>query len=301
MKLIKVWLHAARLRTLPLALACVLMGGFLAYGDGRFDMLVFVLAVLTTVILQVLSNFANDYGDYSSGVDLIGRVGPERAMQGGHINSRQMKIALIITSILALLSGVSLLGVADIPATGRFTLLVLGIISIGAAITYTIGKRPYGYIGLGDLSVFIFFGLVGVLGSHYVIYGDFLPRNILMAAPIGLFSIGVLNLNNIRDMEADKINQKNTIPVTLGQNRAKIYHALLLFSGWLLAITYTLLYYKHWTQFLFLLSLPLFIRNFVLLWNKEGKEIDPLLKQLALATFVFVLLAGAGMVVGNSL
>ncbi len=288
------WVHAARLRTLPLALACVLMGGVLAYADGHVDTAVFILAILTTVSLQILSNFANDYGDYTSGVDLKGRVGPVRAMQGGHISGHQMKSALFITSVLSFVCGLSLLIVADIPWKGFLTLLLIGILAIVAAITYTVGKRPYGYSGLGDLSVFIFFGLVGVLGSHYLIHGHFYPHNILLAATCGFFSVGVLNLNNIRDLAADKIHYKNTIPVSLGKKNAKKYHVLLLALGWMFALSSIFLRYEHWTQWLILLTLPLFIWNIYQLWSRDGEAIDPLLKQLALSTLCFVMVSGLG-------
>lgn len=288
------WLHAARLRTLPLALSSVLMGGVLAYADGYVDIYALFLAVLTTLLLQILSNFANDYGDFSSGVDLEGRVGPERAMQGGHISPSQMKRAMTVTSGLAFASGIGLLLIAEIPREGLLILLGLGILAIVAAITYTVGKRPYGYVGLGDLSVFVFFGLVGVLGSHYAIHGQFYSRNILLAATCGLFAVGVLNLNNIRDMTADKFHQKNTIPVALGHEKAKIYHTLLIGIGWVLAILYIVFHFHYWTQWLILLSLPLFVHNLRSLWTREEVTIDPLLKQLAISTLIFVLLSGIG-------
>lgn len=288
------WIHAARLRTLPLALACVLMGGILGYADGYVDNIAFLLAILTTVLLQVLSNFANDYGDFSSGVDLEGRVGPVRAMQGGHISAGQMKRALILTSALTFLCGMGLLFVADIPMAGLVTLLIIGVLAIVAAITYTVGKRPYGYIGLGDLSVFIFFGLVGVLGSHYVIHGAFYFRNLLLAATCGFFSVGVLNLNNIRDLEADKRHHKNTLPVWLGKKKAIQYHGLLLTAGWITALLYYFIYFKNGLQFLFVLTLPLFLYNVRTLVKSDGSTIDPLLKQLALSTLLFVLLNGVG-------
>lgn len=288
------WVHAARLRTLPLAISCVLMGGILAYADGGVNSTAFLLAILTTVFLQILSNFANDYGDYSSGVDLHGRVGPVRAMQGGHISQSQMKFALILTSVISFVCGIWLLIVADISRTGLLVLLSIGILAILAAITYTVGKRPYGYFGLGDLSVFIFFGLVGVLGSHYVIHGGFYFRNIFLAATCGFFSVGVLNLNNIRDLDADKLHKKNTLPVILGSKYARKYHLLLISSGWLMALLYVFLYYKHWSQFLILLAIPLFIYNIRQLNVRQGKDVDPLLKQLALSTLLFVILNGIG-------
>ena len=288
------WIHAARLRTLPLALSVVLMGGILAYADGYANGLVFILAVLTTLILQILSNFANDYGDFTSGVDTLGRVGPERALQGGHISPLQMRRGLVITALLALGCGMALLWAAEISKRELLGFLVLGMLAIFAAITYTVGKRPYGYVGLGDLAVFIFFGLVGVLGSHYLIHGAFNPYNILLAGSCGLFSVGVLNLNNIRDLEADKVHRKNTIPVVMGRQNAKRYHGILIAGGWILAILYTVLNFEFWSQWLILLALPLFVRNVRALWARNDRDIDPLLKQLAIGTLLFVILEGVG-------
>ncbi len=296
----KAWIHAARLRTLPLALAVVCMGGILAYADGYVNGAALILAILTTLLLQILSNFANDYGDFTSGVDIAGRVGPQRALQAGFIQPAQMRGALVVTSLLALLSGIVLLYVADLSQGDWIGFLVLGLLSIAAAITYTVGKRPYGYVGLGDVSVFIFFGLVGVLGTHYLIHGTFHPRNILLAATCGLFSVGVLNLNNIRDLEADKRHGKNTLPVFIGYDAARKYHVGLIGAGWLLAIIYTVINYHNWTQWIMLLTLPLFVRNVTALWKNPGQMIDPLLKQLAISTLMFVILTGIGwLLAGN--
>ncbi len=290
----KAWIHAARLRTLPLALSSVLMGTILAFADGYVHWGTMVLAVITTLLLQILSNFANDYGDYTSGVDVLGRVGPKRAIQGGLINPEQMKKAIIVIAILALVSGLALLLTATITPTGTLVLLCIGLLAILAAITYTVGKRPYGYVGLGDLSVFLFFGLVGVLGSHYVIHGQFYPRNFLLASSCGLFSVGVLNLNNIRDLAADKQHRKNTLPVYFGEKKAKIYHTVLISLGWILALVYGSNFYETWFQWIFLLSLPLFGYNVSALWARQEGNIDPLLRQLAISTLLFVILHGIG-------
>lgn len=290
----KAWLHAARLRTLPLALAVVIMGGILAYADGYVNGAAFLLAILTTLILQILSNFANDYGDFTSGVDVEGRIGPQRALQGGLITPVQMRQGLTITAVLALISGIALLLVAELSRQGFIFFLILGVLAIIAAITYTVGKRPYGYVGLGDLSVFVFFGLAGVLGAHYLIHGVFNPINVLMAASCGFFSVGVLNLNNIRDREADKRHRKNTLPVVMGPQNARRYHVFLIVAGWSTAIVYTVLNYHSWSQWLIVLSLPLFLRNVRSLWKLREQEIDPLLKQLAIATLLFVILEGIG-------
>ena len=201
----KSWISAFRLRTLPLALSSISMGGFLAASSGQFNGLIFFLCCLTTIFLQILSNLANDYGDSVNGADHSGRTGPERAVQSGVISARQMKNAVITFVLLCLLSGISLL-LVSFGWNWRILLLFfgLGILSIIAAVAYTIGKRPYGYAGLGDISVLIFFGLIGVMGSLYLFTKELSGLKILPALSCGFFSIAVLNINNIRDIESDR-------------------------------------------------------------------------------------------------
>ncbi|GAA5222419.1 1,4-dihydroxy-2-naphthoate octaprenyltransferase [Membranihabitans marinus] len=297
MSTLKSWLHAARPRTLALSLSCVSLGGILAYADQSFDFRVFLLTILTTVLLQVLSNFANDYGDYTSGVDLQGRIGPERAMQSGQINQSQMKMGIGITAVLSLLSGIYLLMASGLSQTAFYVLLGIGFLAIVAAITYTMGKNPYGYRGLGDLFVFIFFGLVGVLGTHYLIYDGFLWRNIWPAIAIGSLAVGVLNLNNMRDLEADKRSGKNTLPVHLGISRAKQYHYALILISWMCLIIYSFLHFVGVWQFLFVLMVPVFIKHIKAVQGRIGGDLDPLLKQLSLSTLGLVVLFGLGWIV----
>jgi 1,4-dihydroxy-2-naphthoate polyprenyltransferase len=297
---IRTWLHAFRLRTLPLALSSIAMGGFLAASAGAFQWPVFFLCITTTVFLQILSNLANDYGDSVHGADSADRKGPSRAVQSGAISPSQMKTAVVIFVILALVSGLSLLFVAlglNWQAIAFF--FGLGILSIMAAIAYTVGKRPYGYIGLGDLSVFIFFGLVGVLGSYYLFTKQISRDAFLPAFSCGVFSIGVLNINNIRDIESDKKAGKFSIPVRIGREKAIIYHWCLIILGWLAAILYTLKYYTQPVQFLFVLTLPLFISNGMAITKKPSHALDPHLRQMAIATLLFVLLFGTGLLLSR--
>ena len=223
------WIKAARLRTLPLSLAGIIMGGALSYCT-NFNSTIFWLCIATATAFQVLSNFANDYGDFAKGTDNEDRVGPKRTMQAGLISKKEMKIALVITSILSLALGgyLSYLGTQLMETKFLILFLVLGILSVAAAINYTVGKRAYGYSGLGDLFVFIFFGLVGLLGSKFLISGSFQGLEILPAFSIGMFSMAVLNLNNMRDEHNDKANNKNTLVVKMGLKKAKIYHYILI-------------------------------------------------------------------------
>ncbi|MCL4169692.1 UNVERIFIED_CONTAM: hypothetical protein GTU68_013472, partial [Idotea baltica] len=237
---IKHWISAARLRTLPLAFSSILTGAALAIAHGLFDASVFLLCLTTTLFLQILSNYANDLGDYLHGTDNEDRVGPQRALQGGHITAPQMKAAVIFLAIISLISGIALLYQSRLrlDAKGLF-FLILGLLAIIAAIKYTAGKNPYGYAGLGDLSVFLFFGLIGVLGSYYL-HGLELPYSldVFAASAIGFFSTAVLNLNNMRDAVPDHAANKMTMAVRLGKKNARIYHMLIISLGGLCLLIY---------------------------------------------------------------
>jgi 1,4-dihydroxy-2-naphthoate polyprenyltransferase len=295
---IKVWLHAFRLRTLPLALSCIAMGGFLAAAANAFRWDVFLLCVATTIFLQILSNLANDYGDSIHGADSARRTGPSRAVQSGAISAQQMRAAVITFIILCLCSGISLLLVSfGLNWNAILFFFGLGVLSILAAIAYTVGKRPYGYIGLGDFSVMIFFGLVGVMGSYYLFTQQISWRETLPALSCGFFSIGVLNVNNIRDIESDKMAGKFSIPVRIGRENSIRYHWFLLVSGLLSALVYSVLTFHSPWQFLFLISVPLFVRNGIAVGTKPPHELDPYLKQMALSTLIFVFLFGIGLII----
>lgn len=295
----KNWIEAARPRTLALALSCIIMGSFLAYADGVFSGMVAALSALTTVLLQVLSNFANDYGDAVSGKDSHLRQGPRRAVHSGQITRAAMGKAIALFSMLSLVSGLSLLYVALQNASVQvfWVFLGIGLACIAAAITYTAGKRPYGYVGLGDLSVLIFFGWVGVLGTYYLHTLVWNWNLLLPATSCGLFAVAVLNINNIRDIESDKATGKNSIPVRLGRERAVVYHWVILLTGMACVLLYTLTHYTHFTQLLFLLSFPLFVRNGLAVTRlTKAADLDPYLKQMALSTLLFVVLFGVGLV-----
>ncbi|WP_159470969.1 1,4-dihydroxy-2-naphthoate polyprenyltransferase [Dyadobacter sp. 3J3] len=296
----KFWIEAARPRTLPLALSCILMGCFLAASTGQFSWPVALLSVLTTTLLQILSNFANDYGDAVNGKDTELREGPIRAVHSGSIPASTMLRAIIIFAVLSLVSGISLLFIAlkNAPANTFWVFLGIGIACIIAAITYTAGKRPYGYVGLGDLSVLIFFGWVGVLGSSYLHTHVWKWDLLLPATSCGLFAVGVLNINNIRDIESDRATGKNSIPVRLGREKAIIYHWAILSIGMLCVLIYTVQHFSSYTSLIFLFSFPLFIKNGLAISRlKKASELDPYLKQMALSTLLFVILFGIGVII----
>ncbi|MCE7863420.1 MAG: 1,4-dihydroxy-2-naphthoate polyprenyltransferase [Bacteroidetes bacterium CHB5] len=294
----KAWIQAFRLRTLPLSMACIGMAGFLAAAAGKFNGLLFVLCCLTTVLLQILSNLANDYGDFVNGADHAGRKGPQRAVQSGVISASQMRGAVILFAFLSLACGLFLLWTAFGPDwKALFLFLGLGLLSIAAAIGYTVGKRPYGYIGLGDISVLLFFGLVGVMGSYYLFTQHITWKEMLPALSCGFFSIAVLNVNNIRDIESDTAAGKYSIPVRIGKEKAVIYHWFLLIAGLGSAIAYTILTYTSPGQFLFLAVVPLLAYNGIAVSKKPSHQLDPFLKQMALSALIFVLLFGLGLLI----
>lgn len=297
MSTVKPWIKAFRLRTLPLALSCIAMGGFLAASTGAFQWNIFLFSILTTILLQILSNLANDYGDSIHGADSAHRKGPSRAVQSGVISPAQMKTAIVIFVMLCLASGISLLLISfGLNWNAILFFLGLGVLSILAAIAYTVGKKPYGYAGLGDFSVLIFFGLIGVMGSNYLFTKEINWIQVLPALSCGFFSMGVLNINNIRDIESDRKAGKFSIPVRIGRDRAVVYHWFLLISGMISACVFVALTYQTPLQLYFLISFPSFILNGQSVQRKPSDQLDPYLKQLALSTLAFVVLFGLGQV-----
>jgi 1,4-dihydroxy-2-naphthoate octaprenyltransferase len=294
----KKWLTAFRLRTLPLALSSIGMGSFLAASTGDFKWIIFLLCCLTTIFLQILSNLANDYGDTVNGADSAERTGPQRSVQSGAITINTMRRAIGFFILLSLISGIYLLFVSvGLNLNVFLFFLSLGILAIIAAITYTAGKNPYGYAGLGDISVLLFFGLLGVLGSNFL-FTQKLDLNIIMPAlSCGLFSVAVLNINNIRDIESDRKAGKFSIPVRIGRKAAITYHMILIIGGLLTSIIYTIMNYHSLFQLLFLLVIPLLVINAKAVKNKKtADELDPYLKQMALSTLVFVIFFGLGLI-----
>ena len=274
--MLSVWIQAFRLRTLPLSLACIGMGSFLAAAIYKFNLKVFIFSSLTTLFLQILSNLANDYGDSIHGADSIDRKGPSRAIQSGKITKSAMKKAIMILAILSLFSGLMLIYFSTHNTVQFLVFFVLGVLAILAAILYTMGDKPYGYEGLGDLSVFLFFGWVGAFGTFYL-HTQILDWSILLpASSCSFFAVAVLNINNIRDVESDVRAGKRSIPVRIGRDHAIKYHWFLLLSGVVCATLYLLLNFKTGYQFLYLLILPLLFLNAKAVYTKkEPKDKKP--------------------------
>jgi 1,4-dihydroxy-2-naphthoate octaprenyltransferase len=296
---IRIWIKAFRFRTLPLALSSAILGSFLAYAHGSFHLEILLLAVTTTLFLQILSNLANDYGDAMHGTDNANRLGPQRFTQSGLITKQQMRSMILVFVILSLISG-SVLIFAGLRQIGWKTILIfflLGISAIYAAIKYTVGKNPYGYIGFGDIFVFAYFGIIGVVGTYYLHTNTLDPLVFLPASAIGLLSSGVLNLNNMRDIENDSRSGKHTLVVQIGSKAAKIYHLILISLSILFSLIYTLIHFNSFYQFLFILTCPLFALNvIVVMKNTEPGELNKELKKLVFSTFAFSVTFGLGLI-----
>lgn len=290
----KAWITAFRLRTLPLALASIGMGSFLAASSHKFRADVLFWAALTTVFLQVLSNLANDYGDTKHGADSISRQGPARTVQSGVISINQMKVAIVMMAILSLVSGIVLLYISvGFGTLAFYGFLVMGLLSIGAAYAYTASDNPYGYLGLGDISVLIFFGLLAVLGTYFLHTGEFQLVNLLPALSMGLFATAVLNVNNIRDIESDREAGKKSIPVRIGRKKAVVYHILLLVVGLATALFFIARLPFAYHRFIVLLAgIPLLINAKAVMQKTNPKSLDPYLKQMAISSLLFMFLFG---------
>jgi 1,4-dihydroxy-2-naphthoate octaprenyltransferase len=305
--LIKHYIKAARLRTLPLSISGIIVGSYLGNNNvinessirtTIWETSIFWLAILTTIGFQVLSNFANDYGDGIKGTDAI-RTGEERMVSSGKISPKQMKSAMIVTAILTIILALLLIYSAFGKDNFGYSVLffLLGVASIAAAIKYTVGKTAYGYSGFGDVFVFVFFGLLSVLGSYFLFTKEIHFLILLPAFSVGLLSTAVLNLNNMRDRVNDKNSAKNTIVVKIGSLAAKKYHYSLLILSLLFAVTYVILIYSKPIQFLFLIAyIPLFFHLVFVVKNKDESLLDGQLKVVALSTFLFGILFGIGQV-----
>jgi len=295
----KHWIQAARLRTLPLSLSGILMGAFLAQSKDSFNWEIFIFSLLTTIAFQILSNFANDYGDGIKGTD-SSKIGEQRAVASGTISIKQMKKAIILTGILSFIFTIILLYISFLPffLTEFYIFIALGIACILAAILYTIGKKPYGYLGFGDIFVFIFFGLIGVCGSEFLYTKSFDLFTILPAAAIGFFSVAVLNLNNMRDMKNDKIAGKFTLALYLGIAKSKVYQLIIMFLPFVLCLIYVLKLYpnQYKTLAFMLLLIPINAYGRRILEIDKSEEFDPYLKKVALICLFFTLLFGMGII-----
>ena len=302
------WIKAARLRTLPLSVSGIIMGSFIArwrlIEQGKtWDWTIFALAILVTLLYQVLSNYANDYGDGVKGTDK-NRIGEaeQRAVASGKISAQQMKNAVVLFVILSLVATLFLLYKAFFPNYVKefYTFIGLGVVCILAAIGYTVGKKPYGYLGLGDMMVFIFFGLVSVCGSYFLFTKEFSWDILLPASAVGMLSAAVLNLNNMRDIENDEISGKKTLALRLGFKNAMIYEMIILMLPPILVLIFMMIngmqeQRKYYAFIFFITVFPLTAIRRKIMAVKAPKELDPFLKQVGIITLLMSVLVAIGL------
>ncbi len=282
------WISAMRLRTLPLAASTVLAGASSAFAFGKFNWQVFFLILFTTLFLQILSNLANDLGDAIKGTDDENRLGPTRSIQSGVITRQQMKYMIVLFASISFILGLGAIYFSfETINTTTFLFVILGLAAIAAAMKYTLGKNPYGYSGLGDVFVFIFFGIIGVTGTDFLLSGSFHWSSLLPAYTVGVFSSAVLNLNNIRDHKNDKLHGKNTIVVKLGMKKAKALHFFLIISGMAALAIFLLIYPMNiWFSLLVFLIPTALGKHLNIVKNTKNEQLlDPELKTVALITF----------------
>ena len=303
------WIKAARLRTLPLSMSGIILGSFIAKwriseSGGTWDWKIFALAILVTLLYQILSNFANDYGDGIKGTDkLRHNVAEQRAVASGRITALQMRNAVVLMSVLSLGATIALLYLAFFKQNlmKEFYLFIgLGIACILAAIGYTVGKKPYGYMGLGDVFVFIFFGLVSVCGSYFLFTKTFAWDMLLPAPAVGMLSAAVLNLNNMRDIVSDELSGKKTLALRLGFKKAMVYEIVLLQLPLLLMLVFMMknglhTEGKYYAFIFFILMFPMMALRRKVMEVKEPAELDPFLKQVGILTLAMAVLVAAGL------
>jgi 1,4-dihydroxy-2-naphthoate octaprenyltransferase len=299
MRKTQAWMSSLRLRTLPLALSSIGMGSLMAVNYRLFQWKIFALTACTAIFLQILSNLANDYGDAIHGADSADRVGPKRGLQNGEITLAQMRNAIILCTLLALVSGCWLLH-ETVTGYTFIIFLLIGLLCIAAAIKYTAGKKPYGYAGLGDISVFLFFGLVGVIGTFYLYTHGFSFKVLLPACTMGFLSTGVLNINNMRDHDSDLAAGKKTMVVRIGLESAKKYHAFLIIGALACISWFVALHYVTPFQLLYLITAPMFLIQLRGIMKEESAGMDKYLKQLSLTTLLLVISFGLGIILQNN-
>lgn len=296
---LKASIKSMRLRTLPLSLAGVILGVTLAADNTDVSPWTAALIFLTTVCLQILSNLSNELGDTLSGTDSADRQGPKYALGSGDMTIGDIKKLILMFIGLCVISGLAMIQVSfgSLFKTESICLEALGAAAIVGAMKYTLGKNPYGYRGLGDVFVFIFFGLVSVLGGYYVAARELPPLIMLLpASAIGCFSVGVLNVNNIRDMKTDAVNRV-TVAIKLGMKGARIYQTILVTLGWALILVFCAVYDFAPGHYIFIITLPLYIKHLQGVWTRSERALDPMLPMLVISTFFLSILAGAGFLI----
>ena len=296
---LKTWIKASRPRTVLLSFSGVLLGAFLSIAkvpepvEGPTQWLTLLFCALTAILLQILSNLANDYGDFKKGTDSANRVGPQREMQSGAITEKEMKRGLAVTAALCLISGALLVFIfAGLTWKELVVFATLGIAAVLAALLYTLGQHPYGYRGFGDLFCFLFFGWAAVAGTFYLATKDLDFSVLLPASAMGFLSNAVLNINNMRDVENDRASGKNSLVVKLGLKKAFVYHCLLIGGAFVCLTIYLVLHQAIWYSYLFWLLFPIFLKDLIAIKKTKPELLDPFLGRQVKHSFLLVLVYG---------
>ena len=291
---IKSWIEAARLRTLPLSVSGIIVGCGLAFADGGFNGPLFGLLLATTVLLQILGNFANDLGDYQHGTDNADRVGPQRTLQGGGLTVSAMKRGIAVAATLSFIVGLLMLWVSFGFGTGFWVFVGIGIAAIVAAMRYTMGRNPFGYRGLGDLMVLVFFGFATVAGSYFIVAHQITVESVLLSLAIGFMSVGVLNVNNLRDSEGDRQSGKMTVVVKFGTRFGQVYHLVLCLSAIVLVAASLLVWHSAVCLLWVVVPVALLLAHGIRVFRAaDVKTLDPELKKLSLTTLLMSVLYAA--------
>ncbi len=294
----KTWIRAARPRTVLLSFSGVLLGAFLAIFEapepveGPSFWLTILFCALTAVLLQILSNLANDYGDFKKGVDGVHRVGPQRELQSGAITEKEMRKGIALIGAICLFSGVLIFVFARLSWQELAVFAALGLGAVLAALFYTLGKNPYGYRGLGDLYCFLFFGWAAVAGTFYLATKTLDFSVLLPASAMGFLSNAVLNINNMRDMENDRASGKSSLVVKIGLKKAFVYHCLLIGGAFICLTVYLVLHHAAWYSYLFWLLFPLFLKDLIAIKKTTPELLDPFLGRQVKHSFLLVVVFG---------
>lgn len=299
MSKVKAIIKSFRLRTLPLSLAGIVLGIFLACADYRVKPVSIIFLVLTAVLLQILANLSNELGDVLKGTDTARRQGPQYGLNSGVLSISQMKTLVLVFAGLSFVSGLLMIrfsAFGSLFCLEGLCFIMLLVSAIGSAMRYTLGRNPYGYRALGDIYVFLFFGLATVIGGYFLCAGEVADFKMLLpAGTIGLFSVGVLNVNNIRDAKTDSATRV-TVAILMGPFWSRVYQTALILGGWACAIVYCCLRMTDIWNYLFVITAPLFIAHLVIVWKKQDKALDPALPILVMSSFLFAILMGFGFV-----
>ncbi|TCK70965.1 1,4-dihydroxy-2-naphthoate prenyltransferase [Lonepinella koalarum] len=293
----KAWFDTIRPKTLPLAVAIILTGSALAQWHGTLNWSVTLLCLLTATLLQIVSNFANDYGDYQKGSDTAERIGPLRGIQQGQMTATQLRNGLMAVCVASFISGASLIALAYETTQDLIAFAILGVLAILAAITYTVGKKPYGYLGLGDISVFLFFGLLAVCGTYYLQAHSLDWSIFLPAAACGFLSTAVLNINNLRDIEQDRKAGKNTLIVRIGAENGRIYHCILLSSAVLCYAIFAIVHKPLLLIIIAIIAVLLAKHARFVYQQKDPMALRPMLGKMSMLALVSTVLFSLGLLI----